>query len=59
MSKINKYITHTMEFPDSGWTLSFINNGDKVLISLHWRDKVIPTHQLECERIDLQEIFKE
>lgn len=58
MSKIGKYVTNTIEFPDSGWTLSIVINENKAILSLHWRNKVIPTHQVECDKIDIKQIFE-
>lgn len=37
-----------IQFPDSGWTLSIHKENDDVVISLHWRDKATPTHQVAC-----------
>lgn len=37
-----------IQFPDSSWTLSLQKQNDEIVISLHWRDKIIPTHQVAC-----------
>ena len=49
---MNKFIvasTAAIQFPDTGWTLTLQKCEDKIIMSLHWRDKAIPTHQVACE----------
>ena len=49
MSKFIVTPTAAIQFPDSGWTLTLQKQDDEIIISLHWLDKAIPTHQVACE----------
>ena len=49
MNKFSVTPVASIQFPDSGWTLTLQRQDDEVVISLHWRDKAIPTHQVACE----------
>lgn len=47
-----------LEFPDSGWSLSVVNSNSRVVLSLHWRDKMDATHQMILPLSEFKNILK-
>jgi hypothetical protein len=48
MTKFQVTPVAAIQFPDSGWTLTIQRQDSDVVISLHWREKAVPTHQVAC-----------
>ena len=54
----NLLIMQFLKFDDSSWSLSIVKDNNDVVLSLHWADKLNPTHQIRLAQKDFIEIIK-
>lgn len=62
VTKMSKFFTSkhaSIDFPDSGWSLQVQMSSGDIVISLYWRDKAIPTHQVCCKAEDFKNMLKD
>jgi len=59
MSKFFTSKHSSIDFPDSGWSLQFEKFAGEIAISLYWREKAIPTHQIVVKEEDFKNMLKE
>ena len=56
-NQIHTMVWAAIDFPDSGWSVSFQKQENEIAVSLHWNGKLIPTHQVKCDIEDFKNML--